>query len=156
MNTLALTQLFLSIVFAISAVTKMLSFGKFEDTIRKLGIPDRYCSAAGILIVAGELAAAVLVLWEPYRHCGGIVLMLLLGSFTWAVWKAMRAGKKLECNCFGEFTSETLGSKTLVRIAVLLSLDLYLLLHQNSTDLFQSSFPEFVSALPERINLTTK
>jgi len=47
---------------------------------------------AGILIIAGELAAAVLVLWEPYRQWGGIVLLLLLASFTWAVWKAMRSG----------------------------------------------------------------
>ncbi|MEU3604570.1 MauE/DoxX family redox-associated membrane protein [Streptomyces sp. NPDC035033] len=104
------------------------SFRSFASSVETLG---RVSAARAPVLAAGvvlaEAAGALLLAW-PATYGGRLPALTglltatgLLASFTYAVARALRAGKRVACRCFGT-SAGPVGPPQLVRNAVLLAL----------------------------------
>ncbi|MEU0281572.1 MauE/DoxX family redox-associated membrane protein [Streptomyces sp. NPDC088147] len=116
----------LVVVFAAAAVGKLRgagSFPAFVRTLKDLGvIPERWARGCALLLVAGEISVAVLLLTAPLAPglgtAGFILAAGLLAAFTAgiAITAARRTG--VRCRCFGASASP-LGARHAARNAAL-------------------------------------
>ncbi|MEV0977429.1 MauE/DoxX family redox-associated membrane protein [Streptomyces sp. NPDC049915] len=117
-------RLLVGIVFAASATGKLRgagAFAGFEDSARAMGVPARAVRPVAVTVVAGECAAVVLLALGPGGAFGFGLTLLLLAAFTAGIVRALRAGTRTSCACFGASTTP-LGRRHVVRNTVLLAL----------------------------------
>ncbi|MET9803635.1 MauE/DoxX family redox-associated membrane protein [Streptomyces sp. NPDC006368] len=125
----ALSQASLVLVFAAAFLGKIrnaASFLAFQDAVAALGrVPAARAGVPAAAVVFAE-AATVLLLAVPWPHgdrlpavIGLLTAIGLLASFTYAIARALRAGTRVACRCFGT-SAGPVGPPQLVRNAVLL------------------------------------
>lgn len=120
-------QLAVGIVFSFSAGAKLLDPKAFARGIREFDIlPES-------LVVQATFAVISLESWLGFSHLSGRhltvavpVSVALLLSFGVAVSVNLRRGRKIPCHCFGR-PREVISVRTVVRILLLMSCDVYLL-----------------------------
>ncbi|MFI1869955.1 MauE/DoxX family redox-associated membrane protein [Streptomyces jumonjinensis] len=116
----------LVVVFATAAVGKVRgasTFAAFVDTVKDLRlVPERWARGCARLLVAGETAAALLLLTAPLAPRAGtagfILAAALLAVFTTAVALTVARRTGVRCRCFGASASP-LGARHAVRNGVL-------------------------------------
>jgi Methylamine utilisation protein MauE. len=154
MTATAFLLIFLSVVFMISGVFKLLDYKSFQHTLRQLEVPDRLQQGTAIALPALEIAAALLLLYNRTQTIGKIAMLALIGAFLWSALKAMRSSHNIACSCFGRLPAEEqLGARTMVRIVVLFA-TVAVLFFQKPVDLWtQLSAVDLVHAVFSSIGL---
>ena len=112
-------RVFLACVFAVAAISKLLSQATSPVTFREFGVPERIARLTEPLLVPTELAVAVSLLLQPAARFGAVAAALLLLIFTAGVANALRNGRRPQCGCFGGLRAEPIGRSTLARNGVL-------------------------------------
>jgi hypothetical protein len=112
----------LAFVFGPSALAKIRTFDDFAASVRQLRIlpalPVRPLAAG---VVAAEALVPVLLLIPVTVPVGFCLAAVLLTAFGVATVISMRRGTSMPCPCFGATTTAPLGSRHLVRNALLLA-----------------------------------
>ena len=119
--TLVCCQFLVSLVFAVSVVSKVRSrerYGDFVTAVAQLapGLPVRPAAAT---VVVAETAVLVSVLVPATTPFGFVLALALLAAFTAAIAAAIRRRHSVSCQCFGA-SSAPVGRPQLARNAVLL------------------------------------
>lgn len=143
-----LLQVVLATVFAVSAIAKLISRYSFYETLSAIGLKD---TASGIVSWAFplvELTAAGLLLAEPFRLAGELLILCMLAGFIAISIQAIREkGNRVDCQCFGDLVEEKLGAATLIRSFVLAACLVPLIAHQGETGLFDMEAMEVAAAV---------
>ena len=87
--------LVLAVVFARAGVAKLGTRGATEATFTALGLPP----ATAVAVPVAELVLAVALVLAP--GWGAAFALALLAGFTTFLGRAVRAGVRVGCNCFG-------------------------------------------------------
>jgi hypothetical protein len=87
--------LVLAAVFARAGAAKLGTRGATETTFTALGLPR----SAAVAVPLAELALAVALVVAP--GWGAVLALALLAGFTTFLARAVRAGVRVGCNCFG-------------------------------------------------------
>ncbi|WP_440085354.1 MauE/DoxX family redox-associated membrane protein [Streptosporangium sp. LJ11] len=117
-------RLLVGVVLVVSAVGKVRSrdaYASFRAAAGELAprlplVPRALVPPA---VVAGELAAAVLLAVPSTAGAGFVIAMVLLAAFTVAIATAVRLRRHVVCNCFGP-SSTPVGPGRLVHNGALL------------------------------------
>ncbi|MBO2450021.1 hypothetical protein J4573_23160 [Actinomadura barringtoniae] len=113
----------LALVFAVSAISKTRDLDGFVASMPDL-LPRLSGGTAarpvGLLVVALEAIAAVLLVVPATAPYGFGLAFLMLAAFTVAIAAAIRRGRRAPCRCFGA-SAAPLGVRHLGRNAVLLA-----------------------------------
>lgn len=120
--------LVLSGVLILSSLSKFVSRTSFQKTLFDIGIKRKRLALLSWLVPASELIAGMLLLIPPFQTAGQAATLLLFIIIAAVVGKAMYQNKQTDCNCFGSLLPEKMGISTLIRLAVLIVLTLYLLI----------------------------
>lgn len=138
--------IFIATLFIVSSITKLRSPKAFQVMLEQLGLSKKITRFSMLFPVA-ELLVGLTLLWPPIRLWGQVSVLMLLIIFSWSAWKALSANNKVKCNCFGSLTDESFGLSTVLRIAVLIILDLYLLISHDATSLNSIHLIEIVDVI---------
>lgn len=123
----AAAQLSLGIVFLLSAVPKLRRPRAFVQTVAAYGILPRHAVppvAGAVTLLETVLALAFLLGW--WNGAALPLAAALLLGFLGAVGANMRRGRRIPCGCFGD-RSETISSRTLARLLLLLAVVAFVL-----------------------------
>jgi len=124
---IAFDRIFLYVILLVASMSKFFSIVNFRDSLKELklsavaakfyswGIPLLEVTAATLLLLSGPLVLA-----------GEVALWLLLGGFSWSIWKAYRTGLSVKCNCFGDLIDEKIGLSTIMKVILMASLGIFL------------------------------
>jgi Methylamine utilisation protein MauE len=121
-------RVFIGMVFAISAVSKIRGFESFVPATRTLveaALPQLRLGRLGLravasTILATETAICLLVVVSPWWPLGLAAASLLLTIFTAAIALALHRGVRAPCRCFGG-SATPLRRRHLFRNALLLA-----------------------------------
>ncbi|WP_161627983.1 MauE/DoxX family redox-associated membrane protein [Microbispora catharanthi] len=119
-------RLFVGAVFAVSAVSKVRGRGAYAAFLDAAGalapwVPPPARTVTGPVVVAGELAVAVLLVPPATVVAGFAVAAALLAAFTAAIASALLSRRRVPCACFGGGSRSPVGPAHLVRNGVLLA-----------------------------------
>jgi uncharacterized membrane protein YphA (DoxX/SURF4 family)/thiol-disulfide isomerase/thioredoxin len=114
-TAILLTRVFLSVVFATAAVSKLLDMTGTRRAAEEFGVPASLSAMVARALPAVEIAAAVLVLVQPTARIGALAMLVLLLVFVIAIARLLRRGLAPECHCFGQLQSAVAGRSTLLR-----------------------------------------
>lgn len=92
----------LAFTFLVAGVMKVKEPKSAALALTDFGLIERPTKPLGYLAGAIELALAALLLIEPLRIAGAVAAAVLLWSFAALVVRAVRAGKRFPCFCFGD------------------------------------------------------
>ena len=115
-------------VLILSSLSKFASRKAFHKTLFEIGLKSRQIIVIGWLVPALELISGALLLIPPLQTVGQAATLLLFILFAAVVGRTVLRKKAPDCNCFGSLLPEKMGVSTLIRLAVLMALTLYLLL----------------------------
>lgn len=118
-SAVLVARLLLSGVFALAAVMKLVDLAASRAAVEGFGVPRRLARALGTALPFGELAVAAALLPSPSARWGAVGALVLLATFSAGVGQALRAGRAVDCNCFGQVSSAPISARTLVRNGVL-------------------------------------
>lgn len=106
----------LAALFLFAAVAKLFTLPDFVANVSNL-VPQSLAWPVSLIVVALELAAAVLLIWPRTVRVGGVLAAaLLLGFAAYALYYTqVLNGEPLECGCFGGIIASQLGVKTALR-----------------------------------------
>lgn len=118
-------QALLLAIFALSVLGKIRSraaWSAFVRSVRELRlVPVTRVRAVAVGTVAGE-GAVLLLLAVPFTAPAGLILAaMLLGVFTLTIMITIRRGVRAVCRCFGGSSTLPLGTRHVVRNAVLIT-----------------------------------
>ena len=117
-TVLRLASLALALLFAWSALAKMVRFAEWSALLRRYGLPRSLEATARLLVPLSELAVSVSLLLGALR-LGAAAALLLLAAFSLGILRARSLqGDKLPCGCFGKTKTRDY-RLTLVRNAAL-------------------------------------
>ncbi len=119
-------RLFVGAVFAVSALSKVRGRGAYAAFLDAAGalapwVPPPARTVTGPVVVAGELAVAVLLVPPATVVAGFAVAAVLLAAFTAAIASALLSRRRVPCACFGGGSPSPVGPAHLVRNGVLLT-----------------------------------
>lgn len=116
-----LCRLYVFAALAVAAVAKARRLRAFAATLGELlYLPPSRSAVAAVLVVAGEGAAAVLLLaGGRWTMAGMIAALLLFSAFAAAIGVALARGRTVHCSCFGG-RGEPMSGVDLVRNALLM------------------------------------
>ncbi len=101
----------------ISAVSKLISYKAFLQFVVNFHLfPRRISLIIGSLIPYVELMGAALLLLEPTRSKGAIILLSLLTMFSYAVTQVLRSKRRITCGCYGRLIDATVDRFTIGKI----------------------------------------
>ncbi|GIO35266.1 hypothetical protein J41TS12_01270 [Paenibacillus antibioticophila] len=143
MDWVVFIQLFVSVLFLVSAASKLSKPSSFMNTLRQLRIPPFQARRAAVMIPLAELAACGLLLFRATLVYGTVLGLLLLSSFVWAAWRAK--GRMVTYQWFGGLLSEKFATGLYIRHAILLGMMIYLLTAPAFHAPKQASFTEISS-----------
>lgn len=116
-----LVPLCLAAVFLVGALSKLADPERSRASIVEFGVRH----AAGpltALLIGSELAIAVALVPGPSRLAAAVGAVTLLAILTVAVAANLARGNTPQCHCFGALSRGAIGSSTLARNALLMSL----------------------------------
>lgn len=113
--TLLALRLFLTAIFAVAAITKLLDRGGSQQAILNFGVPTRLATPLVILLPLFELAVAIALVFSSTAWFGAVGALVLLCAFTAFIAISLLQGRTPECHCFGQLYSRPLGWPTLAR-----------------------------------------
>jgi uncharacterized membrane protein YphA (DoxX/SURF4 family) len=137
-------QIFISIIFLVSSISKLKSLSNFKETIQELGFSSKMSGVGANFIIIIELIITILILFEKTRLIGEVFLTFILLLFSWSAWRAVRINRKIECNCFGNLSNSSLGNRTFLRIIPIGILNSILFLYPMETSILGSSWTEVI------------
>ncbi|MBP1993581.1 MauE/DoxX family redox-associated membrane protein [Paenibacillus eucommiae] len=146
-------QIFLFIMFLLSGFLKLLDIKSFQSTLNQLNIIPKLVKLLSYMVPLLEILSAVLLLFETTRWIAECSLFCLCGAFVWTVYQSISKSKKIECNCFGNLGSETLGSITIVRIMLVVAMTLFLMVSGQNTDLYALSKTDWIGSISISIGI---
>lgn len=146
-------HLFLAILFIISGCAKLMNYKDIYTTIEKLGVHWRLLKLAAIGVPILEVGSASLLLYPATQMLAKWLILFLLATFAWSIYRAMTGKKKIACNCFGSLSSEQFGWGTSFRLALFLVINLFLLYSGNASIWEYISWTEAVYAAVSTIGL---
>ena len=116
---LLLLRLILCLVFVVAGVTKLVDTQDTRQTLRNFGVPTRLAAPFGLLLPLTELVTAVLLAVGDLAWWGALAAFVLLSVFTVAVVVSIIRGHRLNCRCFGAWSSKPISGKSVMRNVVL-------------------------------------
>lgn len=140
-------QIFISIIFLVSSISKLKSLSNFKETIQELGFSSKMSVIGANFIIIIELIITIIILFENTRLIGEVLLTFILLLFSWSAWKAVRINRKIECNCFGNLSNSNLGNKTFLSIIPIGILNSILFLYPMETSILGASWTEVIFIL---------
>ena len=108
-------RMVLAAMFAVAGIAKFRSIQKTKQTVKDFGLPVWAAGPVSLLLPAGELGVALLlvpvstVLWASLASLG------LLSAFSILIVINLLQGRTPQCNCFGQMSSKPIGWPTLWR-----------------------------------------
>jgi peroxiredoxin len=124
-TVLVLARVITAFVLVFAAAAKLVQgASSFRDTVVDLGIPSRLARPVTVALIPVEVAIAALLLPGATAWWGALAAVGVLGAFTTVIAVNLAKGRRPACNCFGQISSEPIGTPTLVRNAALLSIAL--------------------------------
>jgi hypothetical protein len=144
---LILLQVFIATVFVFSGTAKLFSRFSFLETLLLLGFTRTASRQLSWVFPIIEIAAAGMLVYEPLRLIGELMLLLMLFAFIVISIRMIRSKQKVDCQCFGDLVEEPMGTGTIVRSIVLAACVVPLLLHQEKTGLYALDFMEIASVI---------
>jgi thiol-disulfide isomerase/thioredoxin/uncharacterized membrane protein YphA (DoxX/SURF4 family) len=114
-----LARLPLVIVFAAAGLLKYRDQSTFTETLRDFGAPGLLAKPLARVLPGLELATALLLLAGDPLRAGSIGAIILLFAFTLSVTINLVRGKRPNCRCFGQVSSQPIGWITVARNLVL-------------------------------------
>lgn len=125
MHLFIFIQFFMSVVFFMAALGKLVKPTAFSETMRQLGI-IRLWAKSGLLIIAFlEIIACALLIIPSTLLFGQILSLILICSYVWASWKAR--GRLVKCNWFGGLVIEQFGVVMTLRNLIFLIMCIYMI-----------------------------
>jgi uncharacterized membrane protein YphA (DoxX/SURF4 family)/thiol-disulfide isomerase/thioredoxin len=115
LTILAIIRLFLSLVFGVAGVTKLLDPKGTRESLTSFGVSEPFAPAASILLPVAELAVCLGLLFGTTARLASCVALLMLCVFSGVVAVNIYRGNTPECHCFGQLYSRPLGRGTLLR-----------------------------------------
>lgn len=116
MDTLLLfARVVLVVVFALAGMSKLADQAGFRQGLTGFGLPAALRQPVAQALPWLELAVALVLLVPATARWGAVAALGLLGAFTALVAMTLAQGRRPSCNCFGQATSQPIGSGTLVR-----------------------------------------
>lgn len=113
---LLLARALLAGVFAYAALAKAARIRQTRVTLQRFGVPTALVPAAAVTLPAFELALAIALIPTVTATPAAIAAALTLAVFSFAIGRALRAGDRAPCNCFGaQRRGRALGSPALAR-----------------------------------------
>jgi hypothetical protein len=117
-------QFTIGVVFLLSALGKLWDPLAFARGVEEYEIvPESMTVTAGIMIIIIEAWLAVSHLTGYWLRLAAPIGMALLSVFTVAGVLNLRRGRVLPCHCFGVGSSEAVSGRTLLRLALLLTVE---------------------------------
>jgi peroxiredoxin len=107
--------LILGLIFLVAAATKLVSFGKFTQTLIEFGTPRMIAGPLGVALAMAELAVTAALLLPATAWWGSLGATFLLSVFTFAVVANLLLGRRPACNCFGQLSTTPIGWTTVYR-----------------------------------------
>lgn len=122
-----IVRLLLAGMWVVAAVTKVTDRAGTRRAIQDFGASDALAGPLAILLPAGELVIAVLLVPGRIAPYGAILSLLLLLVYCAAIGINLARGNTPDCHCFGQLHSEPIGWRTLVRNGILAAASLFVL-----------------------------
>jgi thiol-disulfide isomerase/thioredoxin/uncharacterized membrane protein YphA (DoxX/SURF4 family) len=121
-SILLLARVVLAAVFTVAGIAKLFDLAGSRKSLRDFGVPDALARPFGLLLPLAELICTGALLFDStaWWGAGGVALLLIL--FIAGISISLARGRKPDCHCFGQLSSEPVGAGTLVRNVVLLGL----------------------------------
>lgn len=145
MDLFIFTQVFMSVIFFVFAIAKLTKLSSFMDTLRQLRIKPVWARIVVVIVPLVELVACLLLLLTSTLLYGEVLVLVLLGSYVWAAWRAK--GRMVNCNWFGGLISEKFGFAMYVRIVVLLTMCIFLLVAPAQLTVDSASILEIITSI---------
>jgi len=120
-------RLVLAAVFVVSGIAKLADRSGSRKAVRDFGVPDWLSGPIAAVLPPVELAIALALLPARSALWAGLAGTLLLGLFSVAIAINLLRGRKPDCHCFGQLSTEPVGWSTLGRNAVLAALGGFIL-----------------------------
>lgn len=111
----AVAQLGLGLMFVFAGVGKLAAPRAFRKTLGALGIPFTQLS---LVVPAAEVGAGVLIAVAPASAAAAAAALVLLVGFAAVGARALVAGQRIECACFGGNGGGILGWRQVVLLPV--------------------------------------
>jgi len=113
--TLVLLRLFLSAVFGVAGITKLLDQRGTREAARNFGAPASLAPLLALFLPVVELSVAVALLLHSSAWWGSLGALFLLAVFILAIGFSLASGRTHDCHCFGQLYSRPLGWPTMAR-----------------------------------------
>jgi len=117
-------RLSLAVIFAAAALHKIRDLNGFHEAVRDYRlVPPALVTTTGALLLATELAVAVLLVLSPFSSAGlGMeAIMLLLYAFAITI-NLLRGRTSIDCGCNGFGSGQPISNGLVVRNVVLTGL----------------------------------
>ncbi len=123
---LLLIRLFLAALFALAGIGKLLDLKGSDKVMTDFGVSPNLARSAGIALSVIEIVIAIAFLSVSTSWLAAIASLLLLLAFIGGMIYQMAQGKSPDCHCFGQFHTEPVGKKSVIRNVVFAMLALFL------------------------------
>lgn len=125
---LLLIRLFLTAIFLLAGIGKLLDLKGSEKAVKAFGTPDEMAKTMAIALPFAEIVFGVCFLFTATSWLGAVGGFLLLASFIGGMIWQIAQGKSPDCHCFGAIHSEPVSKKSLIRNIIFAALALFLVL----------------------------
>lgn len=112
----------LALVFGVAGIAKLGDRSGTTRTFEAFGFPTNLATYLAPLLPIVELAIALALVPAATARSGATSALVMLGAFSVAAAVALARGRRVECHCFGQLTTGTVGWQTLTRNGVLAAL----------------------------------
>lgn len=123
---LLLIRLFLAGLFALAGIGKLLDLKGSDKVMTDFGVPPNFARTAGIALSVAEIVIAIAFLSVSTSWLAAIASLLLLLAFMGGMIYQMAQGNAPDCHCFGQFHTEPVGKKSVIRNGIFALLALFL------------------------------
>lgn len=113
--TSLLIRLFLAGLFALAGIGKLLDLKGSDKVMGDFGVPANLARAAGIALSVFEIIIAIAFLSVATSWLAAIASLLLLLAFIGGMIYQVAQGNAPDCHCFGQFHTEPVGKKSIIR-----------------------------------------
>lgn len=112
---LALIRLFLSLIFGVAGITKLLDQPGTREAVVNFGAPKHSAPRIAVALPVVELLIMLGLLFNRSAWWSAVAALMTLSIFMIAIGVNLAQGRTHDCHCFGQLHSRPLGWPTLVR-----------------------------------------
>ncbi|MCI0627781.1 MAG: hypothetical protein L0387_40050 [Acidobacteria bacterium] len=143
-------QLALGIVFALSAAGKMRDPTGFARGVADYNVlPASMSYLVALIVIALESYLAIAHLTGRLLTVAAILGFGMLSSFAVAVAVNLARGRALPCFCFGSRGEKTISGRTLARLLLLMSVELFIVVNPSPATGIRMIYPVRITDLPD-------